>query len=54
MHFGSSEEGGGSTSGRIRAALEFSFLNSAADANGNAYLFIGRIRHRCFRLMSHS
>ena len=33
MHFGS-PGGGGSTSGHVRAALEFTFLNSAVDANG--------------------
>ena len=33
MHFGASEETG-ITSGRMRAALEFTFLNSAVDANG--------------------
>ena len=33
MHFGTSEETG-ITSGRMRAALEFTFLNSAVDANG--------------------
>ena len=34
MHFGASEETG-ITSGRMRAALEILFLNSAVDANGN-------------------
>ena len=33
MHFGLSEETG-ITSGRMRAALELTFLNSAVDANG--------------------
>lgn len=33
MHFGASEETG-ITSGRMRAALEFTFLNSAVDGNG--------------------
>jgi hypothetical protein len=33
MHFGSPGSPG-ITSGRVRAALEFTFLNSAVDANG--------------------
>ena len=33
MHFGSPGDGG-STFGHVRAALEFTFLNSAVDANG--------------------
>lgn len=33
MHF-SSPGSPGITSGRVRAALEFTFLNSAVDANG--------------------
>ncbi len=33
MHFGS-PGGADTTSGRVRAALEFTFLNSAVDSNG--------------------
>lgn len=33
MHFGSPGEAG-ITSGRVRAALEFTFWNSAVDSNG--------------------
>ena len=33
MHFGSPGSPG-TTSGRVRAALKFTFLNSAVDANG--------------------
>ena len=39
MHFGASEETG-ITSGRMRAALELNFLNSAVDANGKNHQHI--------------
>lgn len=37
MHFGSPGEAG-ITSGRVRAALEFTFLNSAVDSNGELFI----------------
>ncbi len=44
MHFGSPGDGG-STFGHVRAALEFTFLNSAVDANGERPALVRAYTH---------
>lgn len=44
MHLGSPGDGG-RTSGHVRAALEFTFLNSAVDANGERPALLGAFTH---------
>ncbi len=44
MHFGSPGDGS-STFGHVRAALEFTFLNSAVDANGERPVLLRAYTH---------
>ena len=44
MHFGSPGDMGG-TFGQVRAALEFTFLNSAVDSNGGCLALLDSFTH---------